>query len=181
MRIETDRLGVPGAAKFQEVRVKVLTEDLEPTTEAKVHAGNHRRGRQAPSSRHRLPALRRSSGIYERKLELGGVGRYEIEAVAKLNKDELGTDKSILQVRPATAELRQTGQNVALLKMLATQSGGKYLPLEKANELPASLHEATHTVIKHRDNDLWDNPWIFALIVTLLCAEWLLRKRNGLP
>ena len=120
-------------------------------------------------------------GIYERKLELSGVGRYEVEAVAMLGKEELGRDKAIFQVRPASAEMRQTGQNVALLKMLAEQSGGKYFPIEKIAELPKSLRDATHTIIKHRDVDLWDRPWIFALIIGLLCSEWFFRKRNGLP
>ena len=37
-------------------------------------------------------------GIYERSLELSGVGKYEIEAIAKLGKEELGRDKAILQI-----------------------------------------------------------------------------------
>ncbi len=178
VRIETDRL-VYGRGEIPEVRVKVLNEDIEPTHEAKVSltiTGPDGKTRQATV----FPKYE-EPGIYERKLELSGVGRYEIEAVATLGKDELGRDKAILQVRPASAEMRQTGQNVPLLKMLAEQSGGKYFPLEKISELPKSLRDATHTIIKHRDNDLWDRPWIFALIIGLLCGEWFFRKRNGLP
>ncbi len=168
-----------GRGEVPEVRVKVLNEDIEPTHEAKVSltiTGPDGKTKQATV----FPKYE-EPGIYERNLELSGVGRYEIEAIATLGKDELGRDKAILQVRPASAEMRQTGQNVPLLKMLAEQSGGKYFPIEKVSDLPKSLRDATHTIIKHRDNDLWDRPWIFALIIGLLCGEWFLRKRNGLP
>jgi hypothetical protein len=178
VRIETDRL-VYGRGEIPEARVKVLNEDIEPTHLAKVVLTVT--GPGGASKKVTVFPKYEELGIYERKLELSGVGRYEIEAVATLGKEELGRDKAILQVRPASAEMRQTGQNVALLKMLAEQSGGKYFPLENAADLPKSLREATHTIIKHRDNDLWDRPWIFALIILLLCGEWFFRKRNGLP
>ncbi|MGD0092855.1 MAG: hypothetical protein ABSE73_23330, partial [Planctomycetota bacterium] len=124
-------------------------------------------------------------GIYERKLgqeDLGAVGRYELEAVATLKgREELGRDKMILQVRPATAEMKQLSQNVELLKGLAKKTGGEYLPLERAAKLPEYLRQATHVIERHRDNDLWDKPWIFGAIIALLCVEWFLRKRSGLP
>lgn len=178
VRIDTDRL-VYGRGEVPEVRVKVLNEDIEPTTEAKVSLTIT--GPDGKTTQATVFPKYEEPGIYERKLELGGVGRYEIEAVALLGKEELGRDKAILQVRPASAELRMISQNVALLKSIAEQSGGKYFPLEKAGELPKSLRESTHTIVRHRDNDLWDRPWIFALIILLLCGEWFLRKQNGLP
>ncbi len=159
--------------------MKVLNEDIEPTHDAEVTlkvTGPDGTVRTVP-----IYPQYKEPGIYERNLELSGVGRYEIEAIAKLGKEELGRDKAILQIRPATAEMRQIGQNVALLKKLAEDSGGKYFPLEKVAELPRSLREATHKIITHRDNDLWDRPWLFALIIGLLCGEWFYRKRNGLP
>ena len=180
VRIETDRL-VYGRGEIPELHVRVLNDDIEPTHEADVRVTIT--GPDGKAQDVTVFPKFEEPGIYERKLELSGVGRYEIEAVAKMgkNKEELGRDKAILQVRPASAELRQTGQNVALLKMLAEQSGGKYLPLEKVSELPEQLRAATHTVIRHHDVDLWDRPWLFALIVGLLCGEWFLRKRTGLP
>jgi len=176
--LESDRL-VYGRGEEPEIRVKVMNEDYELTHDAKVQVTVV--GPDGRTQRLSVFPKYEEPGIYERKLELGAVGRYEIEAVAVLRKDELGRDKTILQVRPATAEMRSLSQNVALLQRLAGETGGKYLPLEKAGELPQHLREATHVIEKHRDNDLWNNKWIFACIIALLCAEWFVRKRNGLP
>jgi len=177
--LESERL-VYGRGEEPEVRIKVMNEDYELTHDAKVRLsicgpdGNTQTVNVFP--RYEEP------GIYERKLELASVGRYEIEAAATLRgSEELGRDKMILQVLPSTAEMKQLSQNVELLKNLAHQTGGDYLPLERAAELPKHLREATHVIERHRDNDLWDKPWVFAVIIALLCVEWFVRKRSGLP
>jgi len=176
--IESDRL-VYGRGEVPEIRVKVMNEDYDLTHDAEVRVTIT--GPDGKSQKVTVFPKYEEPGIYERKLELGAVGRYEIEAVATLRREELGRDKTILQVRPATAEMRQLSQNVKLLKDLAQQTGGTYLPIERASELPQYLREATHVIEKHRDNDLWDRPWVFLTIIGLLCGEWFLRKRSGLP
>jgi hypothetical protein len=155
-----------------------MDEDYEPTHDANVTVNI-----TAPDGKTQPVTIfprYDEAGVYERKIDLPAVGRYEIEAVAALKKEELGRDKAVLQVTPADAELRQPGQNAELLKHLASQTGGVYLPLEDAAQLPSHLREATHVIEKHRDVDLWDRPWVFGLIISLLCGEWFLRKRYGL-
>ena len=178
VQIESDRL-VYGRGEQPEIRVKVMNEDYDLTHDAKVQLTVN-----APDGRTQQVSIfpnYEEPGIYERKLELPLTGRYEIEAIANLGKEELGRDRTILQVRPATVEMRELSQNVPLLKKLASETGGVYLPIENASELPRHLREATHVIEKHRDNDLWDTPVIFLLIISLLCGEWYLRKRSGLP
>ena len=177
VQIETDRL-VYGRGESPEVRVKVLTEDYEPTHEAKVELKIS--GPGGISSVTLFPRYE-EPGVYERKLELSQVGRYEIEAVAALKGDDIGADKAVLQVRPATEELRRLSQDTETLKKIASESGGEYLPFERIAELPEILHKDTHIIQRHRDWDLWDNGWVFAAIIGLLCAEWFIRKRAGLP
>ena len=177
--LESDRL-VYGRGEEPEVRIKVMNEDYELTHDAKVRLTIT--GPEGQSQTVNVFPRYEEPGIHERKLELASVGRYEIEAVATLRgSEELGRDKMILQVRPSTAEMRQLGQNVELLKHLAQQTGGDYLPLEQAAELPKKLRKDTHVIERHRDNDLWDKPWVFAVIIGLLCVEWFVRKRSGLP
>jgi len=176
--LESDRL-VYGRGEEPEIRVKVMNEDYELTHDAEVKVAVT--GPDGKTQKVTVFPRYEEPGIYERKLELGAVGRHEIEAVATLRKEEVGRDKTILQVRPASAEMRQLSQNVALLKQLAQQTGGTYLPIEKASELPKHLREATHVIEKYRDNDLWDHPWVFLAIIGFLSSEWFLRKRSGLP
>jgi uncharacterized membrane protein len=177
VQIETEQL-VYGRGDDPVVRVKVLTPDYEPTHEAEVALkvlspdGTTRQVTVFP--RYEEP------GIYERKLEAGQIGRYEIEASATLNKEALDKDKAVLQIRPAAAETRQLSQDAGLLKRLADKTGGVYLPIERAAELPRHLREATHTVEKYREENLWNNVWVFIAIIGLLCGEWYLRKRSGL-
>jgi len=176
--IETDRL-VYGRGEEPDVRVRVMNEDYEPTHDAKVMLSIIR----PDGTTQALTMFPRyeEPGLYERKLEAGQVGRYELEVTATLRSEELGKDKALLQVRPATAEMKQLAQNTALLQKIADQTGGVYLPIENASKLPEHLRDATHVIEKHRDEDIWDKPMIFAIIIALLCGEWFLRKRNGLP
>ncbi|MCW8133811.1 MAG: VWA domain-containing protein [Planctomycetota bacterium] len=178
VQIETEKV-VVGRGEMPVLRVKVMTQDYERTHEAAVAltiAGPDGKTRELKVfPRYEEP------GVYERKLELPEVGRYEIEARAVLRGDELGSDKTVIQVRPATEELRRLSQDAETLKKVADASGGEYLPFEDAGELFKLLHKDTHVIQRHRDSDLWDNGWIYSAIVVLLCLEWFLRKRAGLP
>ena len=178
VQIESDRQ-VYGRGEQPTLRVKVMNEDYELTHDASVQISIV--GPDGAVQSLTVFPKYDEPGIYERKLELSTVGKYEVSAKALLQKDEIGTDRTILQVRPASAEMRQLSQNVELLQKLAAQTGGVYLPLERASELPQHLREATHVIEKRRDHDLWDRAWIFLLIIGLLSGEWYLRKRSGLP
>ena len=176
--LETDRM-VYGRGEIPEARVRVLTEDYEPTHDAQVRL-NVRGPDGVPRQLTVFPRYE-EPGVYERKLELAATGRYEIEAVATLKGELLGRDKALLQVRPATEELRRLSQDVSALQKIASESGGTYLPLERAAEVSDLLRQDTHVIQRYRDVDLWDRWWVFALIIGALCCEWYLRKREGLP
>lgn len=178
VQIETGQL-VYGRGENPDVRVKVLTEDYEPTHDARVEISVT--DPKGAAHTFQLYPRYEEPGVYERKLELPLVGRYELEAVAALRGDEAGRDKTVLQIRPATEELRKLGQDEEALRKLAEASGGEYLPLEEAGHLGELLRKDTHVIPRHRDWDLWDNGWFFAAIILFLCGEWFFRKRAGLP
>jgi uncharacterized membrane protein len=178
VQLETDRL-VYGRGEMPEVRVKVLTEDYEPTHDAQVKLAvtgpDGKRGEVSVFPRYDEP------GIYERKLEVPAVGRYELEVRAALKGDELGRDKALIQVRPATEELRRLSQDVETLEKIAKESGGEYLTLDKAATVPDLLRKDTHVVQRYRDVDLWDRWPVFALLIGVFSLEWFYRKKYGLP
>ncbi|MCK6470723.1 MAG: glutamine amidotransferase [Planctomycetes bacterium] len=178
VQLETDRL-VYGRGELPKVSVTVVTQEYDPTDKAKVTLTV-----TAPGGEKRTYSVfpeYAEPGRYERKLELTEVGRHELEVRAELDGLELGTDKTVLQVRQSTEELRRLGQDVDALNLLAEESEGMYVPLERAQELGGHLRQDTHVILRHQDRDLWDRWWIFAAIVGLLCGEWFYRKRNGLP
>ena len=46
--------------------------------------------------------------------------------------------------------------------------------------MPAWLQAAVPQNAAPERRDLWHEPWAFALLVLLLSAEWILRRRWGL-
>jgi len=78
-------------------------------------------------------------------------------------------------------ELRRLAQPVDELRALAAQTGGTYLPLEEAGRLPDLIPSAAHTRVEREPpRDLWDRPWVLALLVGLLAVEWAVRRRYWL-
>jgi uncharacterized membrane protein len=107
-------------------------------------------------------------------------GLYTVEMTAQREGTVLGTAKSTFFVTDRTREFHDAAQNVELLKRVSAETGGKYFPLNQANDL---LDEITMLEGKNSERvskDLWDMPINFLLLIGLASAEWFLRKRKGL-
>lgn len=68
------------------------------------------------------------------------------------------------------------------LQLLATQSaGGKYLDIDELEQMPSLIpSRTTSLILTGQPTLLWDRWWTLAVLVILLGAEWLLRKRSHL-
>jgi hypothetical protein len=107
-------------------------------------------------------------------------GLYKVEMTARRQGAVLGAAQSSFLVTDRTREFHDARQNVELLKRVATETGGKYYPLAKADAL---LDEITLLEGKNSERvskDLWDMPINFLLLIGLASTEWFLRKRKGL-
>lgn len=51
----------------------------------------------------------------------------------------------------------------------------------EAHELPPLLRKMTKVQTRTEETSLWDKPWALGVFFALLSAEWILRKRAGLP
>ncbi|HQR33555.1 MAG TPA: glutamine amidotransferase [Blastocatellia bacterium] len=121
-----------------------------------------------------------ASTDYRSDFKADETGLYKIEMTAKRGNDTLGTAQSSFLVSSRSREFHDAAQNVELLKRVASETGGKYFALSKANDL---LDEITMLEGKNSERvskDLWDMPINFMLLVGLATAEWFLRKRKGL-
>jgi len=69
-------------------------------------------------------------------------------------------------------------QNAKLLTDLARETGGKYLPIEKAlAELPGLLPDrGERFAVDEQLRALWDQEWVLYLLLGLLGFEWVIRK-----
>jgi hypothetical protein len=77
-----------------------------------------------------------------------------------------------------SAETSQVWLNRPLLMELANISGGRYLDISQLDEIAAAIPDRTETIeMRSQPRPLWDVPGMLVALISLLAAEWLLRKR----
>lgn len=97
--------------------------------------------------------------------------------------NQIHTARGMFYINALVAEYQQTVANHQLLNTMSAQTGGKmYMPqnlLELADEIKANDQIKTLTYEDRKYEELINFKWLFAVIMALLTAEWLFRKRNG--
>ena len=87
-----------------------------------------------------------------------------------------------MQILPAeTGEMIDLSTNWSLMEELATRSGGKVFPAERAKELVELLQNRSATREFTIEQKVWQSWWTLGFLIGLLSAEWLVRKWAGLP
>jgi hypothetical protein len=160
-------------------RVKALDELYEPALGADARLTVTRPDGKA-SETSLVPDAARP-GEFETKLVFEELGRHALEASAALGGKPLGTDRVAVSVRPSAREFESPEADRGLLRRIAERTGGKFYELAEADRLPEDLGDVVAALKRHEDHPLWASWWVWAALAALLAAEWLLRKRAGLP
>jgi hypothetical protein len=122
-------------------------------------------------------------GEYSRRYALGVPGSYRFRASAIAPDGQvLDSDSVDVQVTAPGVEHDNPKANLALLRRIASLSGGMYYDPEHAGDAFQALlrRQADYSKSITDVTDLWNRPWVVAVFVTLLSLEWMLRKRWGL-
>jgi hypothetical protein len=77
-------------------------------------------------------------------------------------------------------EFEDPAPDFDLLREIAAETGGRFLPIEEAGELPALLDPKAVADRTVRELPFLDNPWLFLALLGLLGSEWALRRQRGL-
>ncbi len=95
------------------------------------------------------------------------------------SEDEPISIQTEISIGRANLEFQNPRMNLAALQQLANASaGGKYLNIIEARHLVSLIpDQTTSLVVASRPVSLWDRWWTFALLVSLLTTEWIIRKR----
>lgn len=120
------------------------------------------------------------ANVYTGEFKADELGQHGIELIAASTSIGQVSAKSTVLVSDLNREFYSAAQNSDLLKRIAAESGGKYYQL---GDLQSLLDDLTYRKTPYSERvtkDLWDMPINFFLIIGLLCAEWFLRKREGL-
>ncbi|MBI3401439.1 MAG: hypothetical protein HY048_08460 [Acidobacteria bacterium] len=121
-----------------------------------------------------------AGGRYTAALRAEQPGLYRVHAEARRNRVSLGTADRWMYVGGTDREFADPRLNEGFLRRLARDSGGRYARAGEASRVASWLQAATPQNAAPERRDLWHAPWAFALIVVLLSAEWILRRRWGL-
>jgi hypothetical protein len=96
--------------------------------------------------------------------------------------DALDALQTRFTVTPARSdEGLQLALDERLLSEIAAAGQGPYVHLSNAEQLLDYLQPRTRGRIVESETSLWDSYFWFVPLVALLCLEWWLRKRLGLP
>ena len=120
-------------------------------------------------------------GVYTVPFVPQAEGVYELEVTAEAEGEPVGRHARGFLVRPSQQEFYDATLKRAFLENLADASGGAYYAPAQATDIPGRLRSRrTSTSIYHAAY-LWDAPFLFGLVLVLLSAEWIWRRRKGLP
>jgi hypothetical protein len=107
-------------------------------------------------------------------------GRYVVRGSAELPDRVLQSKPLELRVSATSVEFRRTPQDRAALERIARRTGGAYLTPEQAPGLAERMELAPRRVPVVSESVLRAGAPLFLLVLVLLSAEWLLRKRAGM-
>ncbi|MBI3183698.1 MAG: theronine dehydrogenase [Myxococcales bacterium] len=107
-------------------------------------------------------------------------GAYRLLGTARKGERSLGEGEDAVAVRAVGPELADASVRPDLLSQVAKATGGEAfrLPLSSMPELPL-LDPPLVEVGRSKDQPLWDRWYYLLLLVGLLGAEWVLRRRFG--
>jgi hypothetical protein len=137
----------------------------------------------APGGASQPLSFRRSSdgkGNFTAPLKVEQPGLYRVQGEARRGTRSLGAVDAWFHVGGAEREFADPRLNDAFLRRLARASGGQYVAARDADRVGTFLRSAAPQTAAPEQRDIWHEPWTFALVVALLSAEWILRRRWGL-
>jgi hypothetical protein len=128
-----------------------------------------------------LPARREAgaAGRFVAALRADTPGLHRVQVEARRGSRALGTGDRWFFVGGTEREFADPRLNEPLLRRLARDSGGRYARVDQA-DIASWLQSSAPRELEPERRELWHAPWTFGLVIALLVAEWVLRRRWGL-
>lgn len=151
---------------------------FELTNQAKIRAIiTDENGRKRELS---LEQVLGQEGLYTARFIPPRRGEHRVTLVGELGGKSLGEQSGLFEVAESYAEFTNAELNAQLLQTLANTSGGRYYTLEDASQMVNHIPLVESATSRLVDEEVWDMPLIFAIVILLLGLEWFLRKQRGL-
>ena len=177
IRLETDRsvYAVDGQCRlYAHVLDDSFDPVVQPVFEVYVSSIDGGQAKQLVS----LRPDKSQPGLYEGYFAPPDPGRYRLEAN---ENDQRISSTTEFQVTDVRQELIDTDMRLAHLQRIANLTGGASLGIRELSKLSSLVNDRLITTKVRSERPLWDNSLVVLLLVALLGAEWILRRRYDLP
>jgi uncharacterized membrane protein len=149
-----------------------------PAADASVQV--HILGANGVDSGIAMTPLPNTPGTFQAEWTAGTPGSYVAEVVADRGSEELGREHIAFRRMDRIAENYHNGQNRDLLEKLSSETGGHYWTQSSVGRLPTDITYSEAGISVRDTKELWDMPIVFLVLLSLLSAEWLLRRKWGI-
>ena len=120
-------------------------------------------------------------GVYRTSFTADQEGVFNLLVDVTSAAGEEGSEKqAAIVVTPSLREFNNAGMDRGLLARMAEAGGGSYFDLDEVDDLPESIEFTPNAYSREVQFDLWDEPWLLALLIGLLCLDWMTRRLRGL-
>ncbi|HUS47389.1 MAG TPA: hypothetical protein VM098_04685, partial [Phycisphaerae bacterium] len=184
VKIGTDRQRYAPDRQIQ-VRARLLNPDFSPVVSEDVRVSILQD--KQPVATASLRYVQDSVGMYAGSAGPLAPGHYRVELSAPAARKSLeaggvsSVSTDIMVEAACGSEEVELAADRPLMSALADITGGRVEELTMADVLLDNLPAPTVTRTAQKQILLWQNGITLALIVLLGTAEWLLRKKEGLP
>jgi uncharacterized membrane protein len=161
-----------------ELSATVRNKDYQPASDAKVTA--HFIGPDGISVLTDMTPVPDSPGVFHAAWTAEKPGSYLAEVTANGNaSQQLESDVLPFQRIDGVAENFHAVQNRELLEKLSAETGGRYWQPADLARLPSEISYSEAGISLRDVKELWNMPIILLLLLALVSAEWLLRRKWG--
>ena len=120
------------------------------------------------------------AGHYGGAIELRSAGGHEVVVEARIGELSLESEKIPLEVGRPNLEFEKLDLDEKMLDRIATDTGGRYVPLSTADHLVDQLDRSQRKKTVYVERPLCWPPGFWVLFVAVLTAEWILRRKYQL-
>lgn len=161
----------------EDVSVSVRDEEFRGVRNAEVRL--HVRGPDGQERTLSAALVDPQTGRYSVATRFEQTGVYRLSADVRRGGRPLATVHRPVLVGGADLEMSEPHLNESVLRRVTEASGGRYLSRGALSDIPALLAETRAEAPPLEVRDVWNNGWALLLIVGLLSAEWIVRRRVG--
>lgn len=119
-------------------------------------------------------------GLYTGTAPTSAAGWYEARVEAMRAGTLLGQSTAHVNAGPGDAEFSEATRQMAALRRLADDTGGRAYTPETAGQLLEDVKYTGRGITAVEERELWNAPLMIVLLLGLLSAEWGYRRAVGL-